>query len=201
MTCRSAFINVWLNSNAKKKSLRFHRQSSAVLSLYLWDSLADMTGTSAPRRPYRHPEVGGEGPRHHHGSRARPGDSSPWTARPNISAMTSRAGFPGTGKLRFIEVKGRQSGADTVTVTKNEILTALNKPEDFILGIVEFLDGGDHRVHYLRQPFQKEPDFDVTSVNYKLNELINTGRETGVTGGKSLRLNRLLTARNKNVTF
>lgn len=69
-------------------------------------------------------------------------------------------------------MKGRQSDADTVTVTKNEILTALNKPDDFILGIVEFLDGGDHRVHYLRQPFQKEPDFDVTSVNYKLNELI-----------------------------
>jgi hypothetical protein len=36
--------------------------------------------------------------------------------------------IPGTGKLRFIEVKGRVRGADTVTVTKNEILTALNKP-------------------------------------------------------------------------
>ncbi len=29
---------------------------------------------------------------------------------------------PGTGRLRFIEVKGRVTGADTVTVTKNEIL-------------------------------------------------------------------------------
>jgi hypothetical protein len=29
---------------------------------------------------------------------------------------------PGTGKLRFIEVKGRVTGADTITVTKNEIL-------------------------------------------------------------------------------
>jgi hypothetical protein len=36
---------------------------------------------------------------------------------------------PGTGRLRFIEVKGRIVGAQTVTVTKNEILTALNKPE------------------------------------------------------------------------
>ena len=79
---------------------------------------------------------------------------------------------PGTGKLRFIEVKGRQSGGDTITVTKNEILTALNKPDDFILAIVEFLDGGEHRVHYLRRPFQREPDFSVTSVNYKLNDLI-----------------------------
>ncbi len=49
---------------------------------------------------------------------------------------------PGTGKLRFIEVKGRVTGADTVTVTKNEILYALNKPDDFILAMVEFLRPG-----------------------------------------------------------
>ena len=35
--------------------------------------------------------------------------------------------------LRMIEVKGRRKGATTVTVSKNEILTALNKPEEFIL--------------------------------------------------------------------
>ena len=76
------------------------------------------------------------------------------------------------GKLRFIEVKGRISGADTVTVTKNEILTSLNKPDDFILALVEFLSGGAHRVHYLRQPFRREPDFGVTSVNYNFAELL-----------------------------
>ena len=43
----------------------------------------------------------------------------------------------GEGKLRFIEVKGRVEGSTTVTVTKKEILAALNKPEDFILAIVE----------------------------------------------------------------
>ena len=69
----------------------------------------------------------------------------------------------GTGKLRFIEVKGRVTGAPTITVTRNEILYSLNKPDDFILAIVEFLDGDTHRVHYLRQPFQREPDFGVTS--------------------------------------
>ena len=46
--------------------------------------------------------------------------------------------IPGTGKLRFIEVKGRVAGAPTITVTKNEILYSLNKPDDFILAIVEF---------------------------------------------------------------
>jgi len=80
--------------------------------------------------------------------------------------------IPGTGKLRFLEVKGRVSGAPTITVTKNEILYSLNKPEDFILAIVEFLDGAIHRVHYLRRPFQREPDFGVTSVNYNFTELL-----------------------------
>lgn len=78
---------------------------------------------------------------------------------------------PDTGKLRFIEVKGRISGADTITVTRNEILYSLNKPEDFILAIVEF-DGDSHRVHYIRHPFQCEPDFGVTSVNYNFQELL-----------------------------
>lgn len=78
------------------------------------------------------------------------------------------------GHLRFIEVKGRVKGADTVTVTKNEILTALNKPEQFILAIVE-VDGEAAIPCYVRQPFSREPDFAVTSVNYKLSELMAQG--------------------------
>ena len=80
---------------------------------------------------------------------------------------------PDTGRLRFIEVKGRVSGAATITVTRNEILYSLNKPEDFILGIVEFLEGDAHRVHYVREPFRREPDFGVTSVNYDFAELLS----------------------------
>jgi superfamily II DNA or RNA helicase len=80
-----------------------------------------------------------------------------------------------TGKLRFLEVKGRISGAATITVTKNEILYSLNKPEDFILAIVEFLDADTHRVHYVRRPFVREPDFGVTSVNYDFAELLAKG--------------------------
>jgi hypothetical protein len=79
--------------------------------------------------------------------------------------------IPGTGKLRFIEVKGRVSSAPTITVTRNEILYSLNKPEDFILAIVEFFGDG-HRVHYVRDPFRCEPDFGVTSVNYSFSELL-----------------------------
>ncbi len=64
-----------------------------------------------------------------------------------------------------------------MTVTKNEILTSLNKPENFILAMVEFLDSDEHRVHYLRRPFQREPDFGVTSVNYDFGELIQRAGE------------------------
>jgi hypothetical protein len=84
---------------------------------------------------------------------------------------------PGTGKLRFIEVKGRAAGADAITVTRNEILYSLNKPDDFILGIVQFHDGDRHTVHYVRRPFQREPDFGVTSVNYDFAELLARAEE------------------------
>jgi hypothetical protein len=80
--------------------------------------------------------------------------------------------IPGTGMLRFIEVKGRMSGAATITVTRNEILYSLNKPDHFILAIVEFLDNGGHKVHYVRQPFKREPDFGAASVNYEFSELL-----------------------------
>ncbi len=81
----------------------------------------------------------------------------------------------GEARLRFIEVKGRVRGADTVTVTKNEILSALNKPEQYILAIVE-VDGETARAPiYIRKPFVREPDFGVTSVNYKLAELLDKG--------------------------
>jgi hypothetical protein len=76
-----------------------------------------------------------------------------------------------TGRLRFIEVKGRITGASTITVTRNEILYSLNKPDDFILAIVEF-EGDTHKVHYVRCPFQREPDFGAASVNYSFSELL-----------------------------
>jgi len=80
------------------------------------------------------------------------------------------------GKLRFIEVKGRVAGALTVTVTRNEILTALNKPDDFILAIGQ-LDGAQQKLVYIRRPFQQEPEFAVESINYKLPELLARGEQ------------------------
>ena len=85
--------------------------------------------------------------------------------------------IPGTGKLRFIEVKGRAAGAETITVTKNEMLTALNKPDEFILAIVEFLgpEEGEHQVHYLREPFVDTgvtTEFNGASVDFSLRQLL-----------------------------
>ena len=77
--------------------------------------------------------------------------------------------------LRFIEVKGRRKGADTVTVSKNEILTALNRPEEFILAIVE-VDGKKTHTIYLQQPFQNPPDFTATSINYDIQDLVRQSR-------------------------
>ena len=83
---------------------------------------------------------------------------------------------PGTGQLRFLEVKGRISGAKTVTITKNEILTGLNKPDEFILAIVR-VDGNAEPPRYVRRPFQKELDFGVTSVNYDLDDLLSRAED------------------------
>lgn len=79
------------------------------------------------------------------------------------------------GRLRFIEVKGRHSAATEVTVTKNEILTALNEPENFILAIVT-VDGNSAHAVYLKTPFTRPPDFNAVSVNYKISLLIQQGK-------------------------
>ena len=80
---------------------------------------------------------------------------------------------PNTNQLLFIEVKGKSPNAPTVTVSKTQIFTAFNKPDSFILAIVE-VDGETAKEPcYIRKPFQKEPDFGVTSVNYNLSELLD----------------------------
>lgn len=83
----------------------------------------------------------------------------------------------GTGRLRFIEVKGRVVGAPTVTVSKNEILTALNKPDEWILALVEVTGDTAAPPRYLRYPFRREPDFGATSVNYDLPDLLGRATE------------------------
>lgn len=78
---------------------------------------------------------------------------------------------PGGYILRKIEVKGRAKGADTVTLSRNEILTALNKPEEYILAIVE-VDGQETRTIYLKHPVKRSPEYSVASISYYIKDLI-----------------------------
>lgn len=78
-----------------------------------------------------------------------------------------------TASLRFIEVKGRAKGATSITVTKNEILTALNKPDEFILAIVE-VDGKKTKTTYLKKPFKNAPDFSSRCVVHDMADLLAT---------------------------
>ena len=84
-----------------------------------------------------------------------------------------------TGRLRFIEVKGRAGDAATVTVTHQEIRTALNTPGAFILAIVRVEDGYPRETRYLRRPFRAEPDFDAVSVTYNLRDLLARAEAPG----------------------
>lgn len=80
---------------------------------------------------------------------------------------------------KHIEVKGRVKGASTITITRNEMLYALNQADKFVLAIVlvgedDTLDGP----HYVTNPFDVEPGWGVASVNYDLNALLAKGTRT-----------------------
>jgi superfamily II DNA or RNA helicase len=103
-----------------------------------------------------------------------------------------------TDCLRFIEVKGRIQESETVTVTKNEILAALNKPDQFILAIAivpsvaetpsadpwkiregdsVFDTAQDIELYYISRPFDREPGFAEVSINFSIKELILKGKK------------------------
>lgn len=81
------------------------------------------------------------------------------------------------GEARHIEVKGRIEGGDTVTVTRNEVLTALNEPERWIFALVEvptaaaMLDGAEPRVRYVQRPPFREPSFAEVDVRLKWRDV------------------------------
>lgn len=65
-----------------------------------------------------------------------------------------------------------------MTVSKNEVITGLNKPDDFILAIA-LIDGESEAVElrHVRRPFTREPEFGATSVNYELAALLAQSEE------------------------
>lgn len=79
---------------------------------------------------------------------------------------------PRSGRLRFIEVKGRVAGAETVTITRNEILTALNAVDEWRLAIVSVNESAQAPI-YIVQPFTQEPRFAETASIFSISKLLS----------------------------
>ena len=80
---------------------------------------------------------------------------------------------PESGHLRFIEVKGRVDGADSVMITRQEIITSLHEPEKFILAFVAVTGGFAHEPRYVRGPLiDREPSFLETAIQFHLPRLL-----------------------------
>ena len=80
---------------------------------------------------------------------------------------------PDTGDLYFIEVKGRIEGADTVTVSRSQIIHSQNSPDRFIFALVQVPDDRSAKliVRYVRRPFEGvEVSFRRYSINVPLSE-------------------------------
>lgn len=93
--------------------------------------------------------------------------------------ITARPPARADGSLpndRHLEVKGRAKGQSTITITRNEIIYGLNQADKFMLAIV-IVDGDTFEgPHYVPNPFTKEPDFGVASINYDLSDLLSKAR-------------------------
>jgi hypothetical protein len=80
---------------------------------------------------------------------------------------------PDSRSLRFIEVKGRIDGADTVMITRQEIITSLHEPEKYILAVVQIDQGFANEPRYVRGPLaDHEPAFEHTAIQFNLKSLL-----------------------------
>jgi len=77
-----------------------------------------------------------------------------------------------TGSLRFIEVKGRVEGANSITVTKNEMLLSQNAGDKFFLAIVNIVNGSSKSLHYRRGKLTDTTDFKLISADFHIGRLI-----------------------------
>ncbi|MNX88548.1 hypothetical protein D3C86_1205220 [compost metagenome] len=76
------------------------------------------------------------------------------------------------GREWHIEVKGRHADATTVTVSKNEILYALNQAEKFVLAIVRVNGESTEGPYFIRQPFTQAPDWAEASRTFDIDALL-----------------------------
>ncbi|MBN1429673.1 MAG: DUF3883 domain-containing protein, partial [Anaerolineae bacterium] len=86
---------------------------------------------------------------------------------------------PRVGRLRFIEVKGHCKGSEEVFVTRNEILTSLNAPEQFILALVEVDEGQGCEPRYVRDCAFADPGDLGTGTRYSVAKLLKQSTRPG----------------------
>ena len=99
------------------------------------------------------------------------------TAMPHNNPGWDIESRDGSGRVRFIEVKGKAAGQETVTISKSQVLAYFNTPEQFVLALVQ-VDGeraADPR--YVWNPFERKPDWAAVSVNYDLDDLLGRAEE------------------------
>jgi hypothetical protein len=84
---------------------------------------------------------------------------------------------PDGSRLRFIEVKGRVAGAPTFTITKHEVLNALNTGADYVLALVRVDGDRADEVRYIRRPFAGSDEvlFNVTSLDVGWDDMFARG--------------------------
>ncbi len=82
---------------------------------------------------------------------------------------------PKESHLYFVEVKGRLVHADSVNLTRNEILCALNAPDRFRLAIVLVENGVAKPPVYVTNFDFGQPGFAQTGATYALKQLLDHG--------------------------
>jgi superfamily II DNA or RNA helicase len=85
---------------------------------------------------------------------------------------------PKADRMRFIEVKGRIDGADTVMITRQEVITSLHEPEKFILAVVQIENGFAGEPRYIRGGLDtREPPFEQSAIQFSLKSLLDRAKE------------------------
>jgi SNF2 family DNA or RNA helicase len=82
---------------------------------------------------------------------------------------------PKESHLYFVEVKGRLANADSISLTRNEILCALNAPDRFRLAIVLVEGGAAQPPVYVTNFDFGQPGFAQTGATYALKQLLDHG--------------------------
>lgn len=78
-----------------------------------------------------------------------------------------------TSALRFLEVKGRHPSAKQIILTRNELICALNNPEQWILAYVAVANGKAELPVYSHRTFQDGVPFDAATFKVDIANLLD----------------------------